>query len=200
MLRMRSNTRGASGLVASTTSGAPAVRQDGDALPDPAARRGFRTAVWGVPLSRAPAAGDVVAGKYRLVRRLGRGSMGEVWVADHRTLREQVAVKLLSRTYAGSELEPPAIASARFLFEAQVAARLSRKTRHIVRVTDHGEEGELTYLVMELLEGRTLEDRLMRFECMTTVEATELVAQIARGLEFAHAEGVLHRDLKPARS
>jgi eukaryotic-like serine/threonine-protein kinase len=144
--------------------------------------------------------GAVISGKYQLVRLLGRGSMGEVWIAHHRTLGEEVAIKLLAPAYAASEVESYPTALARFRFEAQVAARLSRKTRHIVRVTDHGEEeGDApAYLVMELLAGQTLERRLAMYGDMPPDEVLLLVAQIARALEYAHAESVVHRDLKPA--
>jgi len=147
--------------------------------------------------------GHVIAGKYELVRLLGRGSMGEVWVAHHRTLAEYVAVKVLSQAPSdgGSiedDAETPEAASARFLFEAQVAARLSRKTRHIVRVTDHGEEGGIAYLVMELLEGETVEEVLVRDLRVPLPRVVDIVTQVARALTHAHAEGVLHRDIKPA--
>jgi serine/threonine protein kinase len=142
--------------------------------------------------------GRVIGDKYRLVRLLGRGSMGEVWAAHHQTLDEKVALKLLTQTPPGEEaMESPEAASARFLFEAQLAARLSRKTRHIVRVTDHGEQDGLPYLVMELLEGETLEAVLLR-KRLDLLEASNIVAQIARALGQAHAEGIAHRDLKPA--
>jgi len=142
--------------------------------------------------------GHVVAGKYELVRLLGRGSMGEVWAAHHKTLGEQVALKLLSQPGAAEDGEDPATAAARFLFEAQVAARLSRKTRHIVRVTDHGEEGGVVYLVMELLDGETLEHVLERDGGVPIPTVATIVAQVSRALARAHAEGVFHRDLKPA--
>jgi eukaryotic-like serine/threonine-protein kinase len=143
--------------------------------------------------------GHVVADKYELVRLLGRGSMGEVWVAHHRTLEEELAVKLLTRSPSSEEeLEDPATAAARFLFEAQVAARLSRKTRHIVRVTDHGEDQGVAYLVMELLEGETLESALVRDRRVQPSMVAAIVTQVARALAQAHSEGVLHRDLKPA--
>jgi serine/threonine protein kinase len=142
--------------------------------------------------------GRLVGAKYELVRQLGRGSMGEVWIARHRTLDERVALKLLSAAPQLGQIEDGPTAAARFQFEAQVAARLSRRTRHIVRVTDHGEEGALAYLVMELLEGYTLETTLMRRGCLTPAEVSIILVQIARGLERAHAEGVIHRDLKPA--
>ncbi|MGO9837972.1 MAG: protein kinase domain-containing protein [Polyangiaceae bacterium] len=141
--------------------------------------------------------GHVVAGKFELVRLLGRGSMGEVWVAHHRTLGEHVALKLLTSSLDGEVVEDSAQAAARFRFEAQIAARLSRKTRHIVRVTDHGEENGLAYLVMELLEGHTLDSMLEKGRLPVDVVA-DIVTQIARALTHAHAEGVFHRDLKPA--
>jgi eukaryotic-like serine/threonine-protein kinase len=144
-----------------------------------------------------PATGSVIANKYELRHLLGRGSMGEVWVAHHRTLGEDVALKLVTSTPSG-EVEEASVATARFRFEAQIAARLSRKTRHIVRVTDHGEEDGLAYLVMELLEGETLERGLMRRGCLSLGEASKLVAQVARALTEAHAAEVMHRDLKPA--
>jgi serine/threonine-protein kinase len=76
-------------------------------------------------------AGHFVGGKYELLRPLGRGSMGEVWVANHRALGQQVAVKLLSRGLSEGEYEVPSNATARFRFEARVAAQHSLKTRHI---------------------------------------------------------------------
>src|SRR5579863_2296418 len=106
-------------------------------------------------------AGYVLGGKYELVRLLGRGSMGEVWVAHHRSLGEDVALKVLSPAPECVGFEDGGTASARFRFEARTAARLSRRTRHIVRVTDHGEEHGLAYLAMELLEGQTLDKRLL---------------------------------------
>ena len=148
---------------------------------------------------REPDVGRVIAGKYELVRLLGCGSMGEVWVAHHRTLGEHVALKLLTSTLDGEAVEEDATAAARFLFEAQIAARLSRKTRHIVRVTDHGEENGLAYLVMELLEGHTLDATLESGDGRLPVDAVaDIVTQISRALTHAHAEGVFHRDLKPA--
>jgi serine/threonine-protein kinase len=142
--------------------------------------------------------GAVIGGKYELVKLLGRGSMGEVWCARHRTLDELVAVKLLAHSFEDGAFEAPANAAARFRLEAQLAARLSRKTRHIVRVTDHGEDHGVAYLVMELLEGETLEARLLRRPKLPVGEVADLVAQMCRALVVAHEEGIVHRDLKPA--
>jgi hypothetical protein len=141
-------------------------------------------------------AGTVIAGKYELTRPLGSGSMGDVWVAHHLSLGEDVALKVLG-DMPPETAEAPATAAARFRFEAQVAARLSRRTRHIVRVTDHGDDGGTAYLVMELLEGETLQTRLLR-GAVAPAEIGKIVAQVARALTEAHAADVIHRDLKPA--
>jgi serine/threonine protein kinase len=141
--------------------------------------------------------GQLVAKKYELIRLLGSGSTGEVWAAHHVTLGEKVALKLLKRE-PEDDVENRETTLARFLFEAQVAARLSRKTRHIVRVTDHGDEDGFAYIVMELLEGETLQQRLHREGPLPLETLRKIVAQIARALGQAHAEGVVHRDLKPA--
>src|SRR5580704_16628188 len=142
--------------------------------------------------------GQIVANKYELVRLLGRGSMGEVWSAHHKALGEQVALKLLTWPPSGEDAEEPSVALERFRFEAQVAARLSRKTRHITRVTDYGEDDGLPYLVMELLDGEALDTTLRARGTLAPAEAADIVAQIARALGQAHAESVAHRDLKPA--
>jgi serine/threonine protein kinase len=146
---------------------------------------------------KSPAIGDVIADKYQLLRMLGRGSMGEVWLASHKTLVESVAIKLLTQAPWSGE-EERARATARFRFEAQIAAHLARKTRHIVQVTDHGEADGVTYLVMELLEGTTLETKLLLGQNLSAVDVQKLVKHVAKALDYAHAEGVLHRDLKPS--
>ncbi len=147
---------------------------------------------------RHPHPGQIIGGRYELVRVIGRGSMGAVWLANHLTLDEQVALKLLAPTDETRGVEDAAMTASRFRFEAQVAARLSRKTRHVVRVTDYGQEGPLPYLVMELLEGQTLDESLLQHGPMGAGDVAKLVTQVASGLEIAHADGVLHRDLKPA--
>jgi serine/threonine protein kinase len=141
--------------------------------------------------------GRRLGGKYELIRRLGAGSMGEVWMATHRTLGERVAIKILVREDECSRLEDAVRAAARFRFEAQVAARLSRGSPYIIRVTDHGEEGALAYLVMELLDGQSLETWLLRRGPVEPRLLAPLLHQVARALEHAHSQGVVHRDLKP---
>ena len=126
-------------------------------------------------------AGYLVAGRYELKRVLGRGSMGTVWLANHKALDEEVAVKLLAPAGELTGIENASTTAARFRFEAQVAARLSRKTRHVVRVTDHGHDGALAFLVMERLEGQTLERALSNRGPMPPLEvSSESVGQLAR--------------------
>jgi eukaryotic-like serine/threonine-protein kinase len=144
--------------------------------------------------------GVLIASKYELVAPLGRGAMGEVWKARHVTLHEDVAVKLVGWS---EEQRDGAELASRFHLEARLAAGLSRKSRHIVSVTDHGiqareDTGEaIAYLVMEELIGEPLDARLERTGPMAVPEVLAIVTQIARGLSVAHAEGVIHRDLKP---
>jgi serine/threonine-protein kinase len=136
-------------------------------------------------------AGEILSGKYRLERELGRGAMGTVWAAQHLTLGQRVAIKLIAAEHAQA-----AEARVRFSTEAKAAARL--KSRHVVQVYDDGETAEGTpYIVMEYLEGETLEARLDRERELPLVDAVRITAQVARGLARAHAQGVVHRDLKP---
>jgi eukaryotic-like serine/threonine-protein kinase len=138
--------------------------------------------------------GQIIAGKYELVRLLGQGAMGTVWLARHDTLGGEFAIKLVDTEGEIAEEEG---AAGRFQLEAQLSAKLSRRTRHIVSVSDHGEEDGLAYLVMELLEGESLEARIKRGEPLSVGLTAAILIQIARALSIAHAEGVFHRDLKP---
>ncbi len=118
-----------------------------------------------------------------------------MWAARHLSLGEEVAIKLVMRDGThddGSKTD------SRFLLEARVAAQLSRKTRHIVSVTDHGEDGPYAYLVMELLEGESLDARLARTGPLSVRKAVPILYQIARALAVAHSDGIVHRDLKPS--
>jgi serine/threonine-protein kinase len=133
----------------------------------------------------------VIAGKYRLVRELASGGMGSVWVARHLALDEDVAVKFMSVA-----LPDLADARARFAREARTAARL--RGPHVVQVLDHGVDGELPYLVMELLRGEHLGERLRREGRLSLDAAASLAEQIGKALARAHRAGVVHRDLKPA--
>jgi eukaryotic-like serine/threonine-protein kinase len=134
--------------------------------------------------------GQVLAGRYKLVRPLGQGSQAFVWVAEHLALGSQVAVKLIDPELAKQE-----DARERFRREATAAAQL--RSAHVVQILDHGIEGEQPFIVMELLEGVDLFDRLESRERLTLLEAATVVTQVARALARAHAAGIVHRDMKP---
>jgi serine/threonine-protein kinase len=136
-------------------------------------------------------AGAVVGANVRLIRPLKRGGMGSVWLAEHLTLRTQVAVKFMSELLAqDSEYV------ARFSREAMASAQI--KSPHVVQVFDHGISSDGTpYIVMELLEGEDLRTRLGRNGAISVEETASIVAQVARGLTKAHAVGIVHRDIKP---
>jgi len=129
-------------------------------------------------------AGTVLGGKYRLERCVARGGMGSVWVAEHLQLRVRVAIKLMSASSVSS-----ASLRARFEREARATARID--SPHVVTVQDFGVEGEVPYMVMELLEGEDLAARLRRVGRMGLTESAAIVAQIAKGLACAHAAGIV---------
>lgn len=146
-----------------------------------------------VPPDLAPGR-RIASGKYELFRKIGVGAMGEVWAAKHLSLDDEVAIKLVLRDV---QHEDGSTADGRFLVEARVARLLSRKTRHVVSVTDHGADGDMAYLVMELLSGEALDARLARAGPLPIEKVVPLIKQVARALSVAHAEGIVHRDLKP---
>ncbi|MFO0568572.1 MAG: serine/threonine-protein kinase [Polyangiaceae bacterium] len=134
---------------------------------------------------------ELVGGKYRLTRLLGRGGMGSVWEGVHASLGTHVAVKFIESEYADS-----AEARSRFENEARAAARLLSK--HVVKVFDHGvmTDGR-PYIVMEYLSGEPLDVRLARTNVISLQETAQIVVQVARALTKAHEAGIVHRDLKP---
>ncbi|MFO0761083.1 MAG: protein kinase [Byssovorax sp.] len=137
------------------------------------------------------APGVTIAGRYRLERRLAVGGMGSLWVARHAQLDVEVAIKFIDPKQAGS-----AVARQRFEREAKAAATL--RNAHVVHVQDYGVDGDLPYLVMELLHGEDLGRRLDREKRLSLQAAAKILHQTARGLRKAHEAGVVHRDLKPA--
>ncbi len=128
-------------------------------------------------------------GKYRIVERLGRGGMGEVYKALQPDLNREVAIKVLP-----SELEDdPAIAQ-RFQREAHALARLNHP--NIVTVFESGVERGRCYFVMEYVDGPTLR-QLLKEKRLDAAVALQLIPQICDALEYAHDEGIVHRDVKP---
>jgi len=136
-----------------------------------------------------PEAGDIVAGKYAIERPLGRGGMGVVYVVSHRMTGKKLALKCLLPEF----LEHAEIVE-RFMREAQAMGRIQH--RHVVDVFDVGREGDVLYIVMELLEGKLLTD-MLHDEAMTLEETLGILLRAMEGVAAAHEQGIIHRDLKP---
>jgi eukaryotic-like serine/threonine-protein kinase len=137
-------------------------------------------------------------GSYRLGELLGRGGMGEVYLATHRMLARPAAIKLIrAEALAGEDGTKAQLATARFRREAEAAARL--KSPHTVQLYDFGvtDEGRL-YLVMELLDGLDLDSLVRRDGPLTAARVVHILRQVCESLEEAHDVGLVHRDIKPA--
>jgi serine/threonine protein kinase len=147
------------------------------------------------PSSLVLAPGEVLGGRFRILRLVGQGGMGEVYEAEHLDLHERVALKVVRADIAG---DPRAME--RFRREIQLARKVTHP--HVCRIFDlerHATAaGEVTMLTMEFLSGETLEARLAGKGKLSTAAALPIVAQIADALAAAHRAGVVHRDLKPA--
>jgi serine/threonine-protein kinase len=134
----------------------------------------------------------MVTSNVRLLRPLGEGGMGSVWVAEHLSLRTNVVVKFMAEELAKS---PEALA--RFSREAAAASQV--KSPHVVQMFDHGVlDSGAPYIVMELLEGRDLEQQLRASGRLEPREVVAIVAQLSRALGKAHERGIMHRDIKPS--
>ncbi len=136
--------------------------------------------------------GQTLRGTYRIVESIDSGGMGVVFAAEHVRLRRRVAVKVLAQHLAadGSAL-------ARFQREADIVSRLAHP--HIVQILDFDTtEDGAPYIVMEMLEGESLAQRLAARGPIELVECVRIAAQVASALASAHAAGIVHRDLKPA--
>ena len=130
----------------------------------------------------------VQIGKFRVLRQLGSGAMGAVFLARHPGLGQEVAVKVLH------DRDPEVVA--RFRREAEIMARI--KDPGVVEVFEAGvHEGQL-FLAMEYVQGQDLAEQLKERGALPPAEAVGLMAQVSRGVEAAHQAGVIHRDLKPA--
>ncbi|WP_180686115.1 protein kinase domain-containing protein [Streptomyces gossypiisoli] len=139
--------------------------------------------------------GLVGDGRYRLTGRLGRGGMAEVFAAEDVRLGRTVAVKLLR-----SDLAEDPVSKARFTREAQSVAGLNHHA--IVAVYDSGEDvvggQSVPYIVMELVEGRTIRDLLHNAEAPGPEQALIIVSGVLEALAYSHQHGIVHRDIKPA--
>ena len=135
--------------------------------------------------------GKIFAGRYRIVKQIGRGGMADVYLAKDLILDgEEVAVKVLRTNY---QTDP--IAVARFQREARAMADLDHP--HIVRITDIGEEDGQQYLAMEYVAGLDLKRYIKEHSPLSNEEAVRIMGQILLAMRLAHARGIVHRDLKP---
>ena len=135
--------------------------------------------------------GKIFAGRYRIVKQIGRGGMADVYLAKDLILDgEEVAVKVLRTNY---QTDP--IAVARFQREARAMADLDHP--HIVRITDIGEEDGQQYLAMEYIAGLDLKRYIKEHYPLSNEEAVRIMGQILLAMRLAHARGIVHRDLKP---
>jgi tRNA A-37 threonylcarbamoyl transferase component Bud32 len=165
---------------------------DGEATPSPAAHAANDADDLRPLLSPAQRPDELGRlGSYRILKVLGAGGMGVVFLAEDVTLRRRVAVKAMRPALAAS-----ATARQRFLREAQLTAALSHD--HVVAIYQVGEENGVPFLAMPLLQGETLEARLKREGRLPVAEVLRIGREVAEGLAAAHERGLIHRDVKPA--
>lgn len=134
--------------------------------------------------------GTYLQNRYEILEQIGVGGMSYVYRAMCHTLNRQVAIKVLKEEFASDEAFVE-----KFKMEAQAAARLSHP--NIVNVYDVVDEGELHYIVMELIDGITLKNYIQKKGQLETREAIGISIQVAQGIEAAHAQHIIHRDIKP---
>jgi serine/threonine-protein kinase len=132
----------------------------------------------------------VVGGRYRLERQIGAGATARVWLAFDAVLERRVAIKMLSASIGGENEHIE-----RFRREARAVAKLQHP--HIVAVLDSGEYDGMPFIVLEYVEGETLKERIRRVGRLTITEAVAFAIEVARALDAAHAQGIVHRDVKP---
>jgi len=148
--------------------------------------------IWAPRLAAAQAAdAPQKIGKYKIVRKLGQGAMGVIWLAHDPHLTRDVAIKVLPE-----EIARDAERLKRFVREARSAARLNHP--NTVTIYDIGAEERQAYIVMELVDGDSLEDHLRLHGPLEWGEATRAIRDAAAGLAAAHELGMVHRDIKPA--
>lgn len=128
-------------------------------------------------------------GNYQLLRLLGQGGFAEVYLGQHRYLKTQAAIKVLSGTLTSQDIQ-------KFTIEAQTIAGLNHP--HILRVLDFGVQGNVPFLVIEYAPQGTLRDRHQRRVPLSLSTVLSYVKPIASALQYAHAQQLVHRDVKPS--
>ena len=138
----------------------------------------------------AAVAGSIIANRYRLLRKLGAGGMGSVWLAHDISLDSHCAIKLVDPEKAADE-------EVRVRFEREAKAAAQIRGTNVVDIFDHGIFDGIPFIAMEYLEGEDLGARLERVGKLDLDQTYQIIGQVARALVRAHAAGIVHRDLKP---
>jgi len=143
----------------------------------------------------APNGPPAMLGRYKVLKELGRGSMGVVYLGKDPTIHRFVAIKTMQLDHI-DDTDKLQEVKARFFREAESTGRLSHP--NIVTIFDAGEEQDLGYIAMELLQGITLKDRSRKPNLLPVQKAISILATVAEAMDYAHQQGVVHRDIKPA--
>ena len=128
--------------------------------------------------------------RYRIVKILGKGGMGVVWLAEHQMMQRMVALKVISSRFTSGRESVE-----RFRQEVRAAARLTHP--NIVTAFDAEQAGDLHFLVTEYVDGRSLEQWVLQHGVLTVAQACSAIRQVCSGLQHAHNHGMIHRDIKP---
>ncbi len=137
---------------------------------------------------------NTTLGRYEVMKELGRGAMGIVYLGRDPKINRQVAIKTLRFEEEMDEAQAKSVKE-RFFREAESAGNLTHP--NIIRIFDAGEDQEVAYIAMELLEGEDLKKYGEKANLLPIPRVLELIAQVASGLDYAHKQGVVHRDIKP---
>ena len=133
-------------------------------------------------------------GRYKIIKELGRGAMGTVYLGKDPSINREVAIKTIS--YADVESEQLKEVKNQFFREAEAAGKLTHP--NIVTIYDVGEDHDIAYIAMELLIGKDLTNFCQKGKLMSVRRVLTVVAAVAEALDYAHQQGVVHRDIKPA--
>jgi len=134
-------------------------------------------------------------GKYDITGMLGKGAMGIVYKALDPDINREVAIKIIRFDLVSEESDKEEVME-RFMREAQAAGKLTHP--NIITIYDVGREGDMTYIVMQYIKGRSLQKMVSSGEKISTQEVIQLMDQLCSALDYAHNNGIVHRDIKPA--